>query len=77
MSPHAVHFFSTSLCCFTASKYPRNSLVLRDNQLHPTVLYKGHLFYLRIIKALPVTGLAHPRFIEISASRTWRHFPSE
>src|SRR5262245_14626056 len=53
------------------------TLVLWDNQLHPAILYKGHLFYLRIIKALPVTGLAHPRFIEISASRTWRHFPSE
>src|SRR5262249_26323739 len=51
------------------------TVVLRDNQLHPTVLYKGHRFYLRIIRPLPFPGLPPPRLIEFSPPRAWRLFP--
>ena len=46
------------------------TVIFGNRQEHSTVFDLRHGAYLRRMRALPVTGLAHPRFMEISASRT-------
>ena len=75
--PQPAHFFTTSRCSPSSLEVAAKfAVVVGDHQEHSTVFDLRHGAYLRRMRALPVTGLAHPRFMEISASRTWRQPPS-